>query len=131
MPAHSSFLPTAWAAEAEAARHSLPHLHLLLWLLSSIQVWDLLQDVVSLPSRPPLFIPVALKHSVNGLNKMTVLGLFSKSARCPFSLSEAYARGLPGYCLVRAYSVGCAGLLCIEIARKLGERNLFSVLSLL
>lgn len=60
-PAHSSFLPTARAAETEAARHSLPHLHLLLWLLLPIQVWDLLQDIVSLPSRPPalpyLFLP--------------------------------------------------------------------------
>lgn len=57
----------ARAAETEAARYSLPHLHLLLWLLLPIQVWDLLQDVVSLPSRPPLFIPAALEHSVNGL----------------------------------------------------------------
>lgn len=53
----------ARAPEAEAARHPLPHLHVLLRLLLQIEVWALLQDI-ELPCPPlfPLFIPAAFQH---------------------------------------------------------------------
>ncbi|XP_078215173.1 hepcidin isoform X1 [Callithrix jacchus] len=78
--------------EAKKARHPLPHLHFLLRLLSSIKLWDVLQDVEPSCPAPVSSLPYLFLLPQNtGLGIKWLVLLFSKPECLLFFLS---AKGL-------------------------------------